>query len=636
MTHAPDRDRLTQPSRYLVAVAVTALAAGLWLLLALSVEAQPPMFVLFTGAVGIAAWFGGLGPATVSIVLSTALSLLFLHPRLTLDVADWTELLDLCIFVGVDLAVALVVQSLHTARRSAEAQARDLALASDAERAWKERYEAAVRASGHVLYDIDRVGGHVTFGGACETILGYTAGELGSGAVDWQSLVHPDDAPRYHRFRADPDEPELPEIEYRVRHRSGRQVTLHDVGEQIRGPDGRVVRVVGSLKDVTEQRRIEAAVRASEERLRLAVEATGIGVTLTTFRPDGSSRLECTQETREILGLSADIEPTIPAVLALVHPDDVAAVRAALAAGVGPRGDGCYHAEFRVHHPSGALRWVSCRGRTTFDGAGRPFRNIGIVQDITDSKTTAAQLAEVHQRLAESFALIDTLVVKAPIGMAFIDPEFRYVRVNEKIAEAGGLPAAEHIGLTVAEVVPRLWPALEPMFRRVLATGKEEVDFEVRGETRAMPGRVRCWNVSLYPIRTADSLLGLGLAVVETTAQKRVEASLRDADQRKDAFIATLAHELRNPLAPIRTSLALLRLPPHDRTPAGRVSRRDRPAGRSDDPPPRGPARRLTHHPRQAPPEARSRDAGDRHGARGGDREAPDRRQGPPLRGRPA
>ncbi|WAS93174.1 ATP-binding protein [Nannocystis punicea] len=547
MARRIDHARYSKARRYLVAVGVTAFAAGSRLLLAYT-EPQPPILVLFTGAAGVSAWFGGLGPALLTIAISAALDFWFFDPHLAIAVHRWTDLLDLGIFALVAFAVAWLCESLHAARRLVEDRARELSLVSANERAWKDRYEAAVRASGHILYDFDRAGGQAMFSGACRPLLGYDAEELGG--IDWSVLVHPDDLPRYRLARSSGDGLE---VEYRVRHRGGRWITLHDVGQKIHDPDGRVVRVVGFLKDVTAQRQAEALVRASEERLRLAVEATGLGVTATVFGPDGEVRFEWTREARRAFGVPDDVELTVAELLARVHPADVAAVRAAVRASLDPAGDGSDNLEFRIVRPEGAVRWLGCQGRTVFDTAvdpPRPLRNIGIVRDVTERKATAEQLAE-------SFALIDALVFKAPIGMAFIDRGFRYVRVNEKLAEFNGVPAAEHIGRTVAQIVPDLWPQLEPLLRDGLGGGPERVNIEIEGQTSAQPGR-RHWMLSQYPIRAGDKLLGVGITVIETTAQKRIEASLREADHRKDTFIAMLAHELRNPLAPIRNALALL------------------------------------------------------------------------------
>jgi PAS domain S-box-containing protein len=167
---------------------------------------------------------------------------------------------------------------------------------------------------------------------------------------------------------------------------------------------------------------------------------------------------------------------------------------------------------------------------------------------------------------AESLALLDTLQRHAPIGIAFMDRDCRYQRVNDELAAINGLPAEAHLGRTVAEIIPAIWPRLEPIYRRVLG-GDTVLKEEISGETRSKPGEQRHFSSSFYPVRRlTQEVIGIGVFVAETTERKRAEAVLREhavelaeAAREKDEFLAMLGHELRNPLAPIRTALTLLR-----------------------------------------------------------------------------
>jgi PAS domain S-box-containing protein len=168
----------------------------------------------------------------------------------------------------------------------------------------------------------------------------------------------------------------------------------------------------------------------------------------------------------------------------------------------------------------------------------------------------------------ETLALLDTLQNNAPVGFAFVDRDFRYVRINEALAAINGKSPAEHLGRTVAEAVPLLWPQLEPLYRRVLDNNEAITNQEVTGETAATPGQARHWMVSYYPVQSHEEMAGVGILVSDITERKRLEEELRrqaselqEADRQKNAFLAILAHELRNPLAPIRNALHLLQMP---------------------------------------------------------------------------
>jgi PAS domain S-box-containing protein len=139
------------------------------------------------------------------------------------------------------------------------------------------------------------------------------------------------------------------------------------------------------------------------------------------------------------------------------------------------------------------------------DTPGRPFTpdDQAMCQEIADRAALAIDHARAYadeQRArqeaeaalatkAEALALLDTLFAAAPIGLAYVTPDMRFVRINAALAGLNGLPVADHLGRTLAEVLPDLTPALEPIYRSVLATGEPVVGQEISGETPAAPRR---------------------------------------------------------------------------------------------------------------------------------------------------
>jgi PAS domain S-box-containing protein len=148
--------------------------------------------------------------------------------------------------------------------------------------------------------------------------------------------------------------------------------------------------------------------------------------------------------------------------------------------------------------------------------------------------------AQASQRRAvEALALLDALFLRAPVGLAFFDRNLRYVRVNEALATMNGVPVRDHIGRTVAEVLPDL-AGLATAFRRVMETGEPIAALEYSGETPAKPGETRHWRGSFYPVIDEDgSVLGLGAVVVDTTDAKRA------AEAREQALTAERAERER-------------------------------------------------------------------------------------------
>lgn len=168
-------------------------------------------------------------------------------------------------------------------------------------------------------------------------------------------------------------------------------------------------------------------------------------------------------------------------------------------------------------------------------------------------------------------ALLELLIQAAPVGIALVDHEFRYLRVNERLAALNGLPVAEHIGRTAFELFPELSRLWEPLWRQVLTTGEPVIGHDLSAE---FEGEQRSARVSYYPVRAGDGpLLGVGILVEETTSQHRAGAErerLLAAERRaraqaeaavrvRDAFLSIAAHELKNPLASLLGQAQLTR-----------------------------------------------------------------------------
>jgi PAS domain S-box-containing protein len=192
-------------------------------------------------------------------------------------------------------------------------------------------------------------------------------------------------------------------------------------------------------------------------------------------------------------------------------------------------------------------------------GARRIFT--GIVRDITAFKLAVAQRTALLVELGAERALLNGLLDNAPVGLGFLDKDLRFLRLNPALAAINGLPIESHLGRPLSEVLPLVSPEMTRACRQVLETGQSIVNVEVTAQTPARPGQERYWLCNFYPVKTSDGrMLGAGAVVTDIDDRKRMEEALRDADQRKDQFLAMLAHELRNPLAPISNAVQIMRL----------------------------------------------------------------------------
>jgi len=151
-----------------------------------------------------------------------------------------------------------------------------------------------------------------------------------------------------------------------------------------------------------------------------------------------------------------------------------------------------------------------------------------IVHDRTETSRLAKVMRQAEKEAAESLSILDTLQSSAPVGFSFVDREFRFVRVNEKAAAINGVLVKDHLGRTMAEVIPQFWPQLEPSYKAVLGRGEPILNVEVASETAEDPGRLHFWLESLYPVTVHGEIIGVGAVFVDVTEIKEAEQTQSD------------------------------------------------------------------------------------------------------------
>ncbi len=180
----------------------------------------------------------------------------------------------------------------------------------------------------------------------------------------------------------------------------------------------------------------------------------------------------------------------------------------------------------------GSVRWLQWEVRPWYAAAGEIGGVMIYTEDITDRQ-------RIGNALAQRTALLDTLHTMAPVGLGFVDTSFRVVRFNETMAGFARTTPDACVGRPIAEIVPELWSALAPLYKRALA-GQSVVDREIFGELRATPGELRHWRVSYYPVRVEKEIIGVGIVAAEITEAKRTEYALRKSEERYRTMFETM------------------------------------------------------------------------------------------------
>jgi PAS domain S-box-containing protein len=312
-------------------------------------------------------------------------------------------------------------------------------------------------------------------------------------------------------------------------------------------------RISAHLELARVRREATAALAESEERLRLALDAASMATFVWDLQ---SGTAQPDARTRALLGLPAQSTLTFKQALdAIIHPDDEPVYVKAMRRALEPSGGGELHLDIRVRHRDGAERWIAITGRVQFEGeARRPVRIAGVALDITKRK-------EVEEALRQRTLQNEALINQAPLGMFVIDADFRMRQINPiAVPVFAGIPNT--LGMDLDELLHHLWPKdfadhAVAQFRRTLATGESYIAPELV-EQRLDRGVTEAYEWQIHRMPLPDGRPGVVCYFRDISAHVMARNRLEAADRQKNEFLAMLAHELRNPLAPIRNAGELL------------------------------------------------------------------------------
>ena len=328
----------------------------------------------------------------------------------------------------------------------------------------------------------------------------------------------------------------------------GRHISSHLVPDV--GPENIVRGYFAVTEDVTERKRAERMMLDMQRSLSLALRAGRAGSFDWNVAAD---RILFSEEQTALYGFApGTFEGTFAAWLACIHEDDVAHVRESVQLALR---DGEFASEFRIRRrDNGEIRWIHARGQVLPSDDNRLQRVLGINADVTELKQAEAALQERERMLNLIYDNASDCLY-----LVRVEPndQFRFISVNETFLRVTGYTREQAEQRPMEDVVGKGNDQLvREHYRRAIETGQPVI----YTEAAQLPAGKRFGEVTLIPIigpgGSVDHILG---AIKDVTDKKVAEQALVEADRRKDEFLAMLAHELRNPLAPIRTIAHLLR-----------------------------------------------------------------------------
>jgi PAS domain S-box-containing protein len=429
-----------------------------------------------------------------------------------------------------------------------------------------------------------------------QKLFGFTAEEGLADSSRLYKAIHPDDVMRVRREeeRASAALQQFDSV-FRIHDSAGSQRWLHCRSAPHVLSEGEVV-WEGVMLDVTARKVAEQNLREYEDRLHLALEAGAMGTWSWDIR---TNEVHWSPQLEVIHGIPAGTFPgTFDAYQQDIHPDDRQKVLASIEEALS--NDRPHHLEYRLVWPDGTVHWVEARGKLVRDEAGQPLHMIGVCTEVTERKRNEHDLQFLAEASVSLASLVDhrsTLQRIASLAVPhFADWCAVYLPDESGSLRQLAVAHAEPQKVRLAEEVHERWPpdpnapySIYRVFRNgdsvlvddispemVRESVRDDEHFEllqtlglksymcvplsVREATIGVIAFVSAESGRKYTIADLNLAEDLGRRAAIASENARLYATLREEGRKKDEFLAMLAHELRNPLAPIRSGLDVLAL----------------------------------------------------------------------------
>lgn len=403
----------------------------------------------------------------------------------------------------------------------------------------EERFQIAVRATNDAIWDWNLTNDTLWWNDGVQTLFAYSAQEIGPGISWWYDHVHPEDMKRVvNGIHGVIDGSEaFWRDEYRFRRADGGYAIVFDRGFVIRDSDGKAVRMIGAMQDVTESRRAAQALAESEARFRAAVGA--VSSLLWTNNPRGE--MEGPQPGwANFTGQSYEEYQGYGWAKA-VHPNDAQpTINAWNEAVTGKR---MFEFEHRLRRSDNAWRLCSIRAVPVLDKMGEVREWVGVHTDITEQRQAEEALRESEERYRlfianssegvwrmEFHPPLDTLLtVDEQVECAYRDG--RMAECNDAMARMYGLMAAQDLlGKSLAFMLPADDPAARGFLTSIISAGYRVTDLE--SAERDASGNVVYFSNSMAGVVEQNRLLRIWGTQRDITRRKHAEDALRRERER--------------------------------------------------------------------------------------------------------
>ncbi len=285
---------------------------------------------------------------------------------------------------------------LHRVQHQAASLQQEVAHRTKELKLLNDRHRLALQSSNYGVWDWDVIKGELIWDAAMLEIFGLTPAAFSGNQEDWFKRIHPDDLPRIRQLDWKALEPgEALIFEYRIMRPDGTIRHLRAQGQPQTAPDESIARIVGLVRDQTQEKERELELTSLSERLQFVVSAAGYGVWEYDFKAD---RLYWDDHLLKIHGLlRSDVSGGIDSWRRRVHPEDWPDVLHHLSEVIAGRREQ-FEPEYRITRPDGVIRYMQMRSYLIRDSDGAPTRLVGLNRDVTSARELREQLRISEER----------------------------------------------------------------------------------------------------------------------------------------------------------------------------------------------------------------------------------------------